>query len=85
MNWVSQREQFKEMGQLAYLQIEITNVPRHPLAKLESDPAVFTSYNRPASSLGEVSTCSPGDPASVWPSEPTQSLKSAKVKWMQDL
>lgn len=42
VSWASQREQFKEMGQLAYLQIKKkTNAPRCPLAKLESHPSVF--------------------------------------------
>lgn len=41
VSWVSQREQFKETGQLAYLQIKKTNELRCPLAKLESHPAVF--------------------------------------------
>ena len=43
MSWVSQRERFKETGQLAYLQIEKTNAPGCPLAELESGPTVFLS------------------------------------------
>lgn len=63
MSRVSQRERFKETGQLAYLQIETTNAPGRPLAELESGPTVFLSDDGPASSVGEVSTCSPGWPA----------------------